>query len=390
MKDSAAKPGGTDKIGKTGETGLDEAGRGETELDETGLALAHALQIAPRAPWTLVGEVLGLSAVTAARRWARISRRGAAWVTATGSPAQWRSMCNAFVTVDCEPAARGEVAQALARDPRTKSVMELASGRDIHANVITRDLLGLSRFVLDQVSRLPGVVRVTTQVSTRILVAGSDWRLDALSRPQQLRLQASAGDPHGPLPVPGPLSAQDRRLLLALAADGRAPVTELAGRLGASQSAVRRRLTRLERSGSVAYRCEVSQNITGWPVTSVLWARAPVARMQQVRGQLSRMPEVRLMTATSGQTNVLLSTWLHSVDAALDLAARIGAECPELEIADHAIVLRTVKRQGWILDELGRGVRCVPIDPWCEATEVAGAEGAPDLAQSVEPAVPAV
>ncbi|MER6693171.1 Lrp/AsnC family transcriptional regulator [Streptomyces minutiscleroticus] len=339
------------------------------ELDETDLAITHALQIAPRASWTTVGEVLGLSAVTAARRWNRISRQGTAWVTATGSPALWGSLCNAFIDVDCEPSERGRVALALARDPRTKSVMELASGRDIHVNVITRDLPGLSRFVLDHVSRLPGVVRVNTQVTTRILTAGNDWRLDALPRAQRSRLQSLAGEAAPRTAAPGPLDAPDRELLLALAEDARLPVTDLAERLDSSQTAVRRRLARLERTGAVAFRGEVAQHITGWPVTSLLWARVPVGRRRQVCERLGRMPDVRLLTATSGETNVLLSAWLHSVDSVLDLEDRISAECPELEIADHGIVLRTVKRQGWILDSLGRRTECVPIDPWCDLPE---------------------
>ncbi|MEU6578243.1 Lrp/AsnC family transcriptional regulator [Streptomyces sp. NPDC046805] len=342
----------------------DSAAALQGELDETDLTIAHALQIAPRASWTALGEVLGLSAVTVARRWGRISDRGLAWVTATGSPGLWQSLCNAFIDVDCEPAARSRVALALARDPRTKSVMELASGRDIHVNAVTRDLPGLSRFILEHVSRLPGVVRASAQITTRILVAGSDWRLDALPRAQQLLLYAIAGETAPRQSAPGRLTAPDRKLLLALAHDGRLPVTDLAERTETSQTAARRRLTRLERAGAVAFRCEIAQHVTGWPVTSLLWARVPVRQRRQICERLGRMPAVRLLTATSGETNVFLSTWLHSVDSVLEVEDRIGAECPGLEIVDHGIVLRTVKLQGWILDELGRRLECAPIDPW--------------------------
>ncbi|MEE1799437.1 MULTISPECIES: Lrp/AsnC family transcriptional regulator [unclassified Streptomyces] len=342
----------------------DSAASLQAELDETDLAIAHALQIAPRASWTAISEVLGLSAVTVARRWGRISDRGLAWVTATGSPGLWRSLCNAFIDVDCEPSARHAVALALARDPRTKSVMELASGRDIHVNAVTRDLPGLSRFILERVSRLPGVVRVNTQITTRILVAGSDWRLDALPRAERTLLQAVADETAPRQAVPGALDGPERELLLALAPDGRLPVSDLAERTGTSQTAARRRLARLERTGAVAFRCEIAQHITGWPVTSLMWARVAVPRRRQICEQLSRMPDVRLLTATSGETNLLFSTWLHSVDSAHDLEDRIGAQCPGLEIVDHGIVLRTVKRQGWILDELGRCQESAPIDPW--------------------------
>lgn len=344
-------------------------------LDETDLAIANALQIAPRASWTALGQVLGMSAVTVARRWAQISERGLAWVTATGSPELWRSLCNAFLDVDCRPADRARVALTLARDPRTKSVMELATRCDLHLNVVTRDLPELSRFVLDQVSQLPGVIRVNTQVTTRIYAAGSDWRLDALSRDQRTRLQALAQPGTGT--SPGRLSATERRLLLALAPDGRAPVTDLAARTSASHSATRRRLARLERSGAVSFRCEISQHLTGWPVTVLLWGRADLRERRRICDRLARLPEVRLLVATTGETNIVLSAWLHSIDSMLELEESV-AEIPGFEVVNHAVVLRTVKRQGWILDELGRCRESAPIDPWSETAPAwpAGEQGA--------------
>jgi AsnC-type helix-turn-helix domain len=42
-------------------------------LDETDLAIVHALQFSPQASWTLVGSVLEISPVTASRRWERLA-----------------------------------------------------------------------------------------------------------------------------------------------------------------------------------------------------------------------------------------------------------------------------------------------------------------------------
>ena len=95
------------------------------------------------------------------------------------------------------------------------------------------------------------------------------------------------------------------------------------------------------------------------------------------------MPEVRLLTATTGETNVFLSTWLHSIDSAQGWEERVSAEFPDVEVVDHAVVLRTVKRQGWILDELGRRLESAPIDPWYDVREVGAAPGADDGARSV-------
>ena len=71
------------------------------ELDEVDLALVNALQLQPRAPWALVGDVLGINPVTAARRWARLESEGLAWISAY--PPITPHQANAFVEIACEP-----------------------------------------------------------------------------------------------------------------------------------------------------------------------------------------------------------------------------------------------------------------------------------------------
>jgi DNA-binding Lrp family transcriptional regulator len=204
-------------------------------------------------------------------------------------------------------------------------------------------------------------------------MSGSAWRLDALSRGQREQLRPAA-----PPAVPGSsgeLSPADRAMLLALAQDGRLPVTELAELMDSSHTATRRRLSRLEHSGAVSFRCEISQYLTGWPVTSLIWGRVPPGDRKRVSERLARMPEVRLVVATSGTTNFRVSTWLRSTASAHDLEARITTALPGFEVVEHAVVLRTVKRLGWILDGLGRRKECAPINPWVPAdAPIPGAE----------------
>jgi hypothetical protein len=55
------------------------SGSSETDpssIAELDLALINALQIHSRASWALIGQVLDISAVTAARRWDRLASGG--------------------------------------------------------------------------------------------------------------------------------------------------------------------------------------------------------------------------------------------------------------------------------------------------------------------------
>ncbi|MFG2472878.1 hypothetical protein ACGFXB_46870 [Streptomyces canus] len=82
----------------------------------------HALQIRPRAPWTLVGEGLAVNPVTAARRWHRMENAGLAWVTAYPRLTNSRIVVTGIVEVDAEPGAAEDVARTLAADPAVANV----------------------------------------------------------------------------------------------------------------------------------------------------------------------------------------------------------------------------------------------------------------------------
>lgn len=121
------------------------AAEAATELDELDRGVVHALQIHPRAPWTLVGEVLGVNPVTAARRWHRLEDAGLTWVTAYPRLSNSRIVVTGVVEVDTEPGVAQDVAQALAADPSVANIKLTAGGRDLVAAVRARSLDELAR-----------------------------------------------------------------------------------------------------------------------------------------------------------------------------------------------------------------------------------------------------
>jgi len=102
-------------------------------VDEVDLALVNALQIRPRASWSLVGRVVGIDPVTAARRWERLERNGQAWISAY--PPITPNQANAFVEIECEPGRGVPVAEELAEDPQAMTVDVTAGGRDVLVTV---------------------------------------------------------------------------------------------------------------------------------------------------------------------------------------------------------------------------------------------------------------
>jgi DNA-binding Lrp family transcriptional regulator len=330
-------------------------------IDEIDLSLVHALQIAPRAPWTLVGEVLGVNPVTAARRWERLTDDQVAWVTCYPGQGLATQHVVAFVEVDCEPAERHQLVEILTQDPRVATVEVIASGRDLFLTMFVADLGALSRFLLDELSVLPGVRGTRTQLGTGIYAHGAGWRLDALSADQKERItRASPSQPAGH-DVP---AAAVRALLLALGHDGRRSASQLAQSVGASPPTVRRHLSRIEREQLLSFRCEVANVVSGWPVIATFWASVSPDDLRQTAQAVAGLPGVRLCTAVTGASNLLITMWLRSLADSQRIEGLLAQHFPNMVLNDRAVALRVAKRMGRLLDHAGRSTGVVPIDPW--------------------------
>jgi DNA-binding Lrp family transcriptional regulator len=334
-------------------------------LDELDLALINAIQIAPRAAWSTIGRALAVSPTTATRRWQRITDDGLAWVTTYPRLKTWaRNHCMACIEIDCAPAARAQVVAALVRKPQVISLHQAGSGRDLFALVMTTDLHALSRFVLEQLDKLSGVHRARTHSVTRVYSEGSTWRLNALTPAQRAYLNRHA-PPRGVVDSEI-LPQRYRELLLALGTDGRRSVAQLANLSSTSLSTTRRRLQRILHEGMITLRCEVAQSIAGWPASAILWARVPPDHVDAAGVTLSRLPELRFCAAITGANNLVMIVWLNSASDLLRLETTLAERLPTVTLTERAITLRQSKRQGWLLDDVGRATSVIPIDPWGE------------------------
>lgn len=93
----------------------------------------------------------------------------------------------------------------------------------------------------------------------------------------------------------------DRRLIAALRADGREPVTALARRLGVSRATVNSRLKRLLASGTVlGFSVRVRQEQDPDSIRAVAFIEVEGRATDQVIRHLRGIPEVRALHTTNG------------------------------------------------------------------------------------------
>jgi DNA-binding Lrp family transcriptional regulator len=331
-------------------------------VDELDLRIVHALQINPRAPWSVVASVVEADRATVLRRWRRMEEAGAAWVSCY--PVETSEPTLAFVEINCLHGQSLQVAARLAADPHAASVNAYAGSRDLLLEVITQNQRDQSRYVLERLAAIPGIREVRTHHAAAYYRDASYWRLGLLDSAAERRLADLASPSARNRQVAaGPAIVTDaqRELAYELAVDPRMPVADLAARLGVSRATAHRRLTELL-AGSPFMRCELARSLTPWPVSAVFFLRCPADKIDVTAQALSKLREVRAVMATVGPFNLYLSAWVRSVSDVYLLESQLVARLPHVQVADRAFVIRPVKLMGQLLNEDGLRIGTVPID----------------------------
>ena len=341
--------------------------------EEDGL-IVDALQLAPRAPWSAVGDVLGISPTTAAKRFQRLVDEGIAWVTASPGMMTSSPQCYAHVEVTCRAGTALRVANAVAAHPLAVTVEVITGAANLLVTVGAADLPTVSHYVLHHLDEVEGVLGTRTSVVTRLYSEGGSWRLRRLPQAAEralLQLQASDVGEDEPAAPNGLPSGTSKAIVELLTADGRMAYTEIAERLSLSPTTARRRTAELLRSGLIRIRTDVAALDAGWPVENYVRADVPVSVLRATAQQLSRMRQCRLTATVAAGPQLLQSSWLETVEEVHRLELSMSEQHPQLQIVERILVLRVIKRMGRLIGPDGRATGVVPVNIWddelCEA-----------------------
>ena len=322
-------------------------------LEPEDVRILRSLQIDPRVGFATVGTVLGLSEMTVARRYRRMCRSGAVRVVGVVDPgalgqSQW------MVRLRCRPGSVTAIAEALAQRDDVSWVTVTAAGSEITCAVRSRsreerdDLLGR------RLPRAAAVLDLQASVQLRQFVAGRGHYWAALAgvlTPEQESALGSAGaSPFVERPIvrtePTSLSAQDDKLLAALAADGRASLVDLAAAAGVTPGRASRRMQALLSSGVLYFDVEIAPLALGYRARANLLMRVHPAQLKAVGRAMARMPEVAFAAAVSGPHNLHAVVHSRDLDELFEFTTdRVGA-LPGVETLEISPTLWQVKQVG--------------------------------------------
>ncbi|GAA3620563.1 Lrp/AsnC family transcriptional regulator [Nonomuraea rosea] len=317
-------------------------------LDPLDRALVHALQLDGRAPFARIGEVLGVSENTVARRYRRLRSAGALRVVGVVDGLLLDHVSWA-IRLRCAPDAGLPLAAALARRPDTAWVSLLSGGTEIACGTLARTAAERDAFLLEKLPRTRQVTSVSAHRTLHMFTGGpTGWAgLRVLSDEQVARLR--------PEPVVPPASAaptlveEDHALVEALSLDARLPHADLALATGWSESSVRRRLAHLRQTGVLYFDVDISPGLLGYQAEAFLWMSVKPAKLAAVEAALADHPEVTVAAATTGPANLFAGVACRdSRDLYRYLTDRIG-KLKAVRHVETAPLIRTVKRAGALL-----------------------------------------
>src|ERR1700742_537478 len=208
--------------------------------DPLDVQLVYALQLDGRAPFSVIGDVLGVSDQTIARRYNRLRSSGLLRVRGLVEPDLLRLRAR-LIPGQCTPSAAAAVAEALARRPDTAWISLTSGGTEVAAVVRTRTGDDDSHLLLDTLPRSRGVTGITAQCVLHTYFGGvlSLVNKSGTLTPDQV---AALQPPTGPRPAaPARVTEADEPLLNVLELDGRTTFSDLATATGWVQSTGRGR-----------------------------------------------------------------------------------------------------------------------------------------------------
>ena len=337
-------------------------------LDELDFQLVNALQIAPRAPWSVLAPALRTDASTLSRRWSRLTESGLAWTTCYVLPQRIQALSTAgerlrssfaVIEVRCESGRRAHVIEALARKPAVVNVECTSGSRDLIMNISAASPGALDDYISAHIAVLPGVIATSTRFVRLMYREGSEYDLGAL-RPVQRESVEEIRRATAPAAAIAPSSLTER-VIQALQADVRRPASEVAQEVGISVPLARRTIAALAGSDWVRMRADFAHDVVGWNASVNLWISVPQDSLEQLASGLSVLPEVRLCASTLGPSNLVMTLWLRELDELDAIELHLRSLAPEARVVDRWMVPRVVKRMGTLFDESGRRSGYIPV-----------------------------
>ena len=307
--------------------------------------LLLALDIDGRAPFSRVAAVLGVSDQTVARRFRRL--RADVGVRVVGvrdverlGQERW------MLRLRCTPDAAFAIARALARRPDTAWIGLASGGTEVVGMIRMRTRGEHDELLLGKLPRTPSIVEIRAHQLLHGFYGGPGRLAGQTGRAHSRTGRRAAAGVRGAV---GPAASRasprtTNRSSPPSKRDGRASFAELQKATGRSESAVRRRLDQLLRSGALFIDVQFDSDAFGYGTRALLWITAAPSALEAVGRALATHPEVAFAAATAGHCNLVAVIVCRDTASVYRYLNESLGRLAGVQHVECAPVLRTVKQ----------------------------------------------
>ncbi|WP_326695612.1 Lrp/AsnC family transcriptional regulator [Streptomyces sp. NBC_01267] len=307
--------------------------------------VASALQMDGRASWDQIGQVLGLSDRTVARRGQRLLESGTIRVVGVLDTQLIGRPAPVLLRLRGETGGVLESVRALSAIGETRTVIALLGSSDYFVEVIPSSQESLRELLY---SGLPPQMRSSSSYPVlRYYTVAHAWNGGALSEREAAALRRPPLPSFGSRRIDVPLQRDELEIAALLAQDGRISTTRLAAELGVSQATASRKLSALLESGVSRVRADVDPSLFGLGTEALLWLQVSFRHLDKVGVALSRRPEVMTLATVSGDYQICAHVAVEDHHALQTFLTEVVGALEEVTEADVTIVLETFKRGGF-------------------------------------------
>lgn len=308
--------------------------------------IISAVQHHCRAPYALIGEVVGVSEQTVARRYRRLAADGLIRVLGLATP-QSAGYERWLLRIQCRPASSGKLAEALARRTDVSWVSISAGGAEVICTTRTRRDVDNHDLLLHRLPRTAEVQTLSAYAILHHFELEREWHGfgDGLTESEIARLRQGHSAPASTAEV----TEADAALLAGLARDGRAGLTRLAALTGWSPARVGRRIDQLVASGALYFDVDLDVERLGFSSMSNLWLTVPPGELDAVGRALAGHDEVAFCAAVTGTANLTAAVICRNqAELYRYVTTRVGA-LPAVRALEISPLLRRIKQAGSLL-----------------------------------------
>ena len=141
----------------------------------------------------------------------------------------------------------------------------------------------------------------------------------------------------------------DSRLISELARDARQSSLELSGRMGVSETTVRRRIQHLQDTGTITFTIVLNPAKLGYNISAIIALEADLARLDGISESLSACPNVHYVSLCTGNHDIFIGVWFHSSGELTQFIKDYLAKIPGIRKSETFVILDVRKDEvGWL------------------------------------------